>query len=70
MKNGHLPRTSISMLNAYSELAAEREAQGVPALPLTAEQTKDLTQLLENPPTDGRQFLLHLLIDRIPPGVD
>ena len=70
MKNGHLPRTSISMLNAYSKLAAEREAQGVPALPLTAEQTKDLTQLLENPPTDGRQFLLHLLIDRIPPGVD
>ena len=70
MKNGHLPRTLISMLNAYSKLAAEREAQGVPALPLTAEQTKDLTQLLENPPTDGRQFLLHLLIDRIPPGVD
>ncbi len=70
MKNGHLPRTSISMLNAYSKLAAEREAQGVPALPLTAEQTKDLTQLLENPPTDGREFLLHLLIDRIPPGVD
>ena len=70
MKNGHLPRTSITMLNAYSKLAAEREAQGVPALPLTAEQTKDLTQLLENPPTDGRQFLLHLLIDRIPPGVD
>ena len=70
MKNGHLPRTLITMLNAYSKLAAEREAQGVPALPLTAEQTKDLTQLLENPPTDGRQFLLHLLIDRIPPGVD
>ena len=70
MKNGHQPRTLITMLNAYSKLAAEREAQGVPALPLTAEQTKDLTQLLENPPTDGRQFLLHLLIDRIPPGVD
>ena len=52
MKNGHLPRTLITMLNAYSKLAAEREAQGVPALPLTAEQTKDLTQLLENPPTD------------------
>ena len=70
MKNGHLPRTSISMLNAYSKLAAEREAQGVPALPLTAEQTKDLTQLLENPPTDQKQILLELLSDRIPPGVD
>ncbi|MBL6791992.1 MAG: bifunctional aconitate hydratase 2/2-methylisocitrate dehydratase [Parasynechococcus sp.] len=58
------------MLNAYSKLAAEREAQGVPALPLTAEQTKDLTQLLENPPTDQKQILLELLSDRIPPGVD
>ena len=58
------------MLNAYSKLAAEREAQGVPALPLTAEQTKDLTELLENPPTDQKQFLLQLLSDRIPPGVD
>lgn len=58
------------MLNAYSKLASEREAQGVPALPLTAEQTKDLTQLLENPPTDQKQILLELLSDRIPPGVD
>jgi aconitate hydratase 2/2-methylisocitrate dehydratase len=70
MKNGHLPRTLITMLNAYSKLAAEREAQGVPSLPLTAEQTKDLTELLENPPTDQKQFLLQLLSDRIPPGVD
>ena len=70
MKNGHLPRTLITMLNAYSKLAADREAQGVPALPLTAEQTKDLTQLLENPPTDQKQILLELLSDRIPPGVD
>ena len=70
MKNGHLPRTLITMLNAYSKLTAEREAQGVPALPLTAEQTKDLTELLENPPTDQKQFLLQLLSDRIPPGVD
>lgn len=70
MKNGHLPRTLITMLNAYSKLASDREAQGVPALPLTAEQTKDLTQLLENPPTDQKQILLELLSDRIPPGVD
>ena len=70
MKNGDLPRTLITMLNAYSKLAAEREAQGVPALPLNAEQTKDLTELLENPPADQRQILLQLLSDRIPPGVD
>ena len=28
------------MLSAYRELAAAREAQGVPALPLNAEQTQ------------------------------
>ena len=34
------------MLSAYRELAAAREAQGVPALPLNAEQTQGLTELL------------------------
>ena len=58
------------MLSAYRELATEREAQGVPALPLNAEQTQGLTQLLQNPPSGEAEFLLHLLVDRIPPGVD
>ena len=58
------------MLSAYRELATEREAQGVPALPLNAEQTQGLTQLLQNPPAGEEQFLLHLLSERIPPGVD
>ena len=58
------------MLNAYRELAAEREAQGVPALPLNAEQTKGLTELLQNPPPGEEQTLLHLLSERVPPGVD
>ena len=38
------------MLSAYRELAAERTTQGIPPLPLNAEQTKNLTELLENPP--------------------
>ena len=42
------------MLSAYRELAAAREAQGVPALPLNAEQTQGLTELLQNPPDGGR----------------
>ncbi|MEB3247001.1 MAG: bifunctional aconitate hydratase 2/2-methylisocitrate dehydratase, partial [Synechococcus sp.] len=58
------------MLSAYRELAAEREAQGIPALPLTAEQTQALTELLQNPPAGEEQSLLHLLSERIPPGVD
>ena len=56
------------MLSAYRELAAAREAQGVPALPLNAEQTQGLTELLQNPPAGEEEFLLHLLSERIPPG--
>ncbi|WP_320675835.1 bifunctional aconitate hydratase 2/2-methylisocitrate dehydratase [Prochlorococcus sp. MIT 1300] len=58
------------MLSAYRELAAERNALGIPALPLSAEQTQELTELLENPPAGEDKTLLHLLQERIPPGVD
>ena len=58
------------MLSAYRELAADREAQGIPALPLTAEQTQALTELLQQPPAGEDEALLHLLSERIPPGVD
>ena len=58
------------MLSAYRELAAERNALGIPALPLSAEQTQDLTELLENPPAGEEKTLLLLLQERIPPGVD
>ncbi|MDO5090515.1 MAG: bifunctional aconitate hydratase 2/2-methylisocitrate dehydratase [Cardiobacteriaceae bacterium] len=58
------------MLDAYRQAAAEREALGIPALPLTAEQTADLVELLKNPPAGEGEFLLNLLANRIPPGVD
>lgn len=58
------------MLEAYRQHAAEREALGIPPLPLDAEQTSALCELLKNPPTGEEEFLLHLLRDRIPPGVD
>ncbi len=58
------------MLSAYRQLAAEREAEGIPALPLNAEQTKALTELLENPPDPDSSALQQMLMHRIPPGVD
>ena len=58
------------MLSAYRQLAADREAQGIPALPLNAEQTQALTKLLENPLTAESQELQQMLVHRIPPGVD
>ncbi|MGF1514174.1 MAG: bifunctional aconitate hydratase 2/2-methylisocitrate dehydratase [Elainellaceae cyanobacterium] len=58
------------MLQSYRQQAAERKELGIPPLPLTAEQTADLCELLKAPPKGEDEFLLHLLRDRIPPGVD
>ncbi|MBM5807534.1 MAG: aconitate hydratase B, partial [Cyanobacteria bacterium M_surface_10_m2_179] len=59
-----------SFLADYRAAAAEREALGIPALPLSAAQAQDLTELLQAPPAGEEAFLLHLLSERIPPGVD
>jgi aconitate hydratase 2 / 2-methylisocitrate dehydratase len=59
-----------SFLADYRAAAAEREALGIPALPLTAAQAQDLSELLQAPPAGEEAFLLHLLSERIPPGVD
>ena len=58
------------MIDAYLMHEKERNAQGIPALPLNAEQTKALCQLLQNPPAGKEDFLLNLLKERISPGVD
>ncbi|MDF1480783.1 bifunctional aconitate hydratase 2/2-methylisocitrate dehydratase [Extensimonas sp. H3M7-6] len=59
------------MLKAYRDHVAERAAQGIPPLPLTAQQTAELIELIKNPPAgEDPQFLLDLLTHRIPPGVD
>ncbi len=58
------------MLEAYRQHVAERASLGIPPLPLNAEQTSQLCELLKNPPEAEREFLMELLRDRIPPGVD
>ncbi len=58
------------MLQSYYQKAREREAQGIPPLPLTAEEARELCQLLENPPAGKEQELVYLLEHRISPGVD
>jgi len=62
--------SATTFLADYRAAAAEREALGVPPLPLTAGQTADLTELLAAPPAGEEAFLQHLLSERIPPGVD
>ncbi len=58
------------MLQAYRQHAAEREALGIPPLPLDAQQTADVIELLKAPPAGEEQFLLDLLVNRVPAGVD
>ena len=58
------------MLEAYRKHVDERAAEGVPPLPLNAAQVTDLVALLQAPPAGEEAFLLELLTERVPPGVD
>ncbi|ABA20193.1 aconitase [Trichormus variabilis ATCC 29413] len=58
------------MLESYRQHVAERAALGIPPLPLDAKQTSELCELLKNPPKGEEDTLLHLLRDRVSPGVD
>jgi len=58
------------MLETYRQHATERAKQGIPPLPLNAEQTSELCELLKQPPEGTEEELLYLLRDRVPPGVD
>ena len=60
----------ITVLEAYRKHVEERAAQGVVPQPLNAEQTAGLIELLKNPPAGEEEFLLDLLTNRVPPGVD
>ncbi|MCB1723884.1 MAG: bifunctional aconitate hydratase 2/2-methylisocitrate dehydratase [Gammaproteobacteria bacterium] len=58
------------MLEAYRQHVEERAAQGIPPLPLNAEQVNELVALLKDPPAGEEDTLLDLLVNRVPPGVD
>jgi aconitate hydratase 2/2-methylisocitrate dehydratase len=61
---------TAQMLESYRQHVAERAALGIPPLPLDAQQTSELCELLKNPPAGEEETLLELLRDRVPPGVD
>ncbi|MBF0137575.1 MAG: bifunctional aconitate hydratase 2/2-methylisocitrate dehydratase [Magnetococcales bacterium] len=58
------------MLEAYRQHVADRQKEGVPPLPLDAEQTRALVKMLQNPPAGEEKFLADLLANQVPPGVD
>jgi aconitate hydratase 2/2-methylisocitrate dehydratase len=58
------------MLLAYRQHVAERASLGIPPLPLTKQQTEELVALLKNPPKGEEAFLVELITQRVPAGVD
>ena len=57
----------MAFIEEYKAHVAERETLGVPPLPLSAEQTAELIELIKADCTDE---LLDLLTNRVSPGVD
>jgi aconitate hydratase 2/2-methylisocitrate dehydratase len=57
------------MLNEYKTHVDERAAQNIPPLPLDADQTAQLADLLKSEHEES-ELLLHLLKERVPAGVD
>ena len=58
------------MLEAYRKHVEERAREGVPPKPLSAGQVSGLVELLQSPPSGEEHYLLDLLANRVPPGVD
>lgn len=58
------------MIEAYLRHEEERNAQGIPALPLTPAQAAGVCELLQNPPAGKEDFLMNLFTQRVSPGVD
>ena len=58
------------MLESYRQHVEERAQEGIPPLPLNAEQVAQLVDLLKVPPAGEEETLLDLLTNRVPPGVD
>jgi aconitate hydratase 2/2-methylisocitrate dehydratase len=58
------------VLEAYRTHVAERHLQGIPPKALDPEWTADLVELLKNPPAGEEDFLVDLISNRVPPGVD
>ena len=58
------------MLEAYRQHVEERAEMGTVPKPLDAEQTTGLVELLKNPPAGEEDFLLDLISNRVPAGVD
>ncbi len=58
------------MLESYRQHVEERAAEGIPPKPLNPEWTAELVEALKSPEAGQEEFLLDLIRNRVPPGVD
>ena len=58
------------MLEQYRKHVTERAAEGIVPQPLNTEQVVGLVELIKSPPSGEEEFILDLLINRVPAGVD
>lgn len=58
------------MLEEYRAHTKERYEMGIPPKPLSAEQAAGLVELLKAPPAGEEAYLLTLITEHVPPGVD
>ncbi len=58
------------MLEQYRKHVEDRAAEGVVPKPLDAEQMAALVELIKQPPEGEEEFILNLLANRVPAGVD
>ena len=64
-----MPIGDQTMLKNYKKHVDERAKQGIPPLPLDADQTSELVKLLKKDHKDSA-FILNLFKERVPAGVD
>ncbi len=58
------------MLEQYRKHIEERAAEGVVPKPINAQQMATLVELIKQPPAGEEEFVLNLLANRVPAGVD
>ena len=58
------------MLEQYRKHIEERASEGVVPKPINAEQMIALVELIKHPPAGEEEFVLNLLANRVPAGVD
>ncbi len=60
----------MGLIQDYRAHTEERAQKGIPPLPLTAAQARELIELLQQDPVEEQEYLLKLFCEHISPGVD